>query len=262
MKLGEMLLRAGCITELQLKTALAEQQRWGGKLGKILVDMNYLSEDLLIKALARQLNVPRASLDHLSVPPQVLAKLDRSFCESNLCVPVHYNHQERALQVALFDPTNVSLVDELKFRTGLRVHVTLAGQKAIALAVHKLFVSESLSDGPSEEFKVTGNSGATLIKRVKDIKPTAPPAAAVPWQGQAPFAAPAGATGPPPAGAAAGPPAALRSGGAHATLPLPADLERAAKKQSKAMRVLLDLLLERGVLTQEEHTGYVRGQAG
>ena len=59
-RLGELLVRAGVLDEYKLNAALAEQQRWGGRLGRVLVDMGFVSEEILVKALSKQLAVPVA----------------------------------------------------------------------------------------------------------------------------------------------------------------------------------------------------------
>src|ERR1700694_1257010 len=61
-KIGDLLVKAGVITDLQLKAALAEQSQWGGKLGDILVRMEFLTEEVLVRALSKQTGIPRADL--------------------------------------------------------------------------------------------------------------------------------------------------------------------------------------------------------
>ena len=61
-KIGDLLVKAGVITELQLKAALSEQQQWGGKLGDILVRMEFLTEEVLVRALSKQTGIARADL--------------------------------------------------------------------------------------------------------------------------------------------------------------------------------------------------------
>ena len=64
------------LLEGQLKAALAEQSKWGGKLGEILVRMSLVSEDILVRALSKQLNIPAVNLDAVQViPPHVRAKI-------------------------------------------------------------------------------------------------------------------------------------------------------------------------------------------
>ena len=57
-KIGDLLVKAGVITDLQLRAALAEQQQWGGKLGDILVRMEFLTEEILVRALSKQTGLP------------------------------------------------------------------------------------------------------------------------------------------------------------------------------------------------------------
>lgn len=253
-----MLLRASLLSDLQLKTALAEQQKWGGRLGKILVDMNYVSEDIIIKALCKQLNVPRANLENIQVPSQVLMKLDRAFCESSLCVPCAYSHNDRALQVAMTDPTNLRTLDELKFRTGLRIVPAMAGQKAIATAIARLYHSEQLADDNNEEFKLTNSSGATMLRNIADIQPPTPPAPPPP---------PAVTAPPPPQAAptAANPwgmPQSQLSVAPGAGAGLVEELGQQQKRQTKAIKTLLELLIEKGVFSREEYVAWMNRRQG
>lgn len=142
-RLGELLVRAGVLDELKLKAALAEQQRWGGRLGRILVDMNFVSEDLLTKALSKQLGFPRATFAEVNIPPAVLAQVPADFARSNACCPEHYDPARNLLTVAMADPTNVPVADELRFKTGLRVEATIAGEVQISVAIDKLYGNRS-----------------------------------------------------------------------------------------------------------------------
>ena len=142
-RLGDLLVRAGVLDELKLKAALAEQQRWGGRLGRILVDMNFVSEDLLTKALSKQLGFPRATFSEMNIPAAVLAKVPADFARSNACCPEHYDPVRKLLTVAMADPTNVPVADELRFKTGLRVEATIAGEVQISRAIDQLYGTRS-----------------------------------------------------------------------------------------------------------------------
>src|SRR2546430_16528194 len=61
-RIGDLLVKAGVITDLQLKAALAEQSQWGGKLGDILVRMEFRTEEVLVRALSKQTGIGRADL--------------------------------------------------------------------------------------------------------------------------------------------------------------------------------------------------------
>ncbi len=142
-RLGELLVRAGVLDELKLKAALAEQQRWGGRLGRILVDMNFVSEDLLTKALSKQLGFPRATFVEMNIPASILAKVPADFARSNACCPEHFDPARNLLTVAMADPTNMPVADEIRFKTGLRVEATIAGEAQISRAIDSLYGTRS-----------------------------------------------------------------------------------------------------------------------
>jgi hypothetical protein len=118
-RLGDLLVRAGVVSEFDVQRALNEQKRWGGRLGTTLVRMGVLTEDLLVKALAKQLDMPRANLDAISLPPELRARLDRTFCERNTLVPLAVDQAQGRLLVAVSDPLGSTAPDEpLRQRCG------------------------------------------------------------------------------------------------------------------------------------------------
>jgi hypothetical protein len=161
-KLGELLVRAGVLDEFKLKAALAEQQRWGGRLGKILVEMNFVSEDLLVKALSKQLGIQRAKLSEFNVPPDILGKIDPIFASNNAVCPERYVQEKKTLVVAMADPTNVGAVDELRFKTGLRIETTLAGELEISQAIDRYFYGHSPIDGIDIERNSQSSSSSMI----------------------------------------------------------------------------------------------------
>ena len=76
-KLGEMLLEAGVIDQTGLRAALVEQRRWGGHLGRVLIDMKLVSEEQLVGVLSRQLGIGTVEVDKLQIPQAVIDLLHR-----------------------------------------------------------------------------------------------------------------------------------------------------------------------------------------
>src|SRR3989442_12521542 len=111
-KIGDLLVRAGVITELQLKAALAEQQQWGGKLGDILVRMEFLTEEVLVRALSKQTGIARADLSGEANKP-ALAVVPADTAEEVGLVPTGLKDPRRVLVVAISDPLNSSATDHL-----------------------------------------------------------------------------------------------------------------------------------------------------
>lgn len=140
-RLGEMLLREGVISSEQLQRALDEQRAYGGRLGRHLVDLGFLSEPVLLEALARQLHVARIDLDAPGATAPDAARYARAdladqwgFC------PVTFDRKRNTLVIAVSDPDPQLLADIEGF-LAMRVEPRLASAEAIERAVHRLYFS-------------------------------------------------------------------------------------------------------------------------
>src|SRR5690606_21999353 len=136
-KIGEILVDAGLLDDAGLRRALAEQKRWGGALGAILVELRLVSEDVLVSALSQQLNFPVVQLDGINVSREVLALVPSELADRHRLVP--FARDGKFLDVAMSDPTNLGIIDELRIRTQLNVRTYLAGPKAIDRALSRLY---------------------------------------------------------------------------------------------------------------------------
>ena len=156
-----MLLEARIIDNTQLQAALGHQRRWGGRLGQALVDLKMATEEQIISTLTEKLGFPRVLVDQADFGPALelaLRLVPHEFAERNQLLP--YAADTNNLWVAMADPTNVGVVDELAFRTGRRVKIGLAGDREIARAIRRLYVGdrrgveaialEEQDDGPVE----------------------------------------------------------------------------------------------------------------
>ncbi|MCH2185714.1 hypothetical protein MK280_07575 [Myxococcota bacterium] len=138
-RLGEMLVRAGLIDEDQLSSALADQSRWGRPLGATLVEMGFVDESDLLPALAHQLGTPMARLRGKKLSPELLALVPRDMAERLRLVPLFVEGEgvRKTLHVGLEDPTNVAVLDDLAFRTGLRVKAVLVAHSELSDALRR-----------------------------------------------------------------------------------------------------------------------------
>lgn len=136
-RLGEILLEAGLIDEATLRVALTEQRRFGGHLGRVLVDMKKVLEEDLVAALSRQLAVPVIDLDHLDIPQPVIELVPGEMAEAYSIIP--FAQPMKFLDVAMGDPTNQTAIDELRVRTQLNIRTYLAGPKAMERALFRYY---------------------------------------------------------------------------------------------------------------------------
>jgi hypothetical protein len=230
-KLGELLVRAGVLDETRLKAALAEQERWGGRLGSLLVSMGFVSEDLLVKALSKQLAVPMARLDAIDVPKAILSKIDLDFAKMHALCPERYIADRKTLVVAMADPINVAGIDEVVRRTGCRVQPTVAGERSIMRAIAMTYGAESQSIDPpampqQDSFipsrSEQRNNGSASSRQMPAQAPSRPQTPASPQPPQA-------------------------------AIDLVATIDSAQKKQLKAIRAMAELLIEKGLISRDEY---------
>ena len=149
-KLGEMLLKAGMITQPQLQEALEAQKKSGGKLGFNLVKMGFVKEDDITQLLSDQYGVPSINLRHFEIDESVIHLVPSEVAQKYLVLPV--NRTGATLTIAMADPTNVFAMDDIKFMTGYNVEPVVASEIAIREAIEKYY----------------GSSHALELKKVMD----------------------------------------------------------------------------------------------
>ena len=134
-RLGELLLEAGVIDAAQLQAALGHQRQWGARLGQALVDLKLVAEaDIVQRALAQvrvRGRAARRRCSHTRCSRRCGSCRASSRCATTSCP---WPLTPAPITVAMSDPTNLSVVDELRFRTGRRVRVCVGGDREIAAA--------------------------------------------------------------------------------------------------------------------------------
>jgi hypothetical protein len=134
MKLGEILIRDGIISEHQLRKALNAQLVYGGHLGTCLIELGYVSEDQLGKVLSDVFKVPYAGVDRFrDIPPSVIQSLPGKLVEKLNAVPFERRHKR--MSIAMIDPTNIHAIDEMSFATGCKTVPWIAPEVRIAQAM-------------------------------------------------------------------------------------------------------------------------------
>jgi hypothetical protein len=140
-KLGQLLVARGWITVQQLTRALKNQNVVGGRIGTCLLEMDAISEELLLKGLSEQLGVPSAAADDLrGVPDEVLGLIPEKLARR--CRAVPFRVELGRLDLALMDPRNLSAQDEIAFASGKRVKVYVAEELRVMEALDKYYHEE------------------------------------------------------------------------------------------------------------------------
>ncbi len=134
-RLGERLLEKGLVTENQLNTGLLEQRRTKAPLGDVLVNMGFLSEDVLAEIIAEDLGVPFIRVADLTPDPDLLAPLSAEFARKNACFPVM--RQGNKVLVALARPVDILAIDAIKQRLWRAIDIVAASPRDIGIAISR-----------------------------------------------------------------------------------------------------------------------------
>jgi type IV pilus assembly protein PilB len=140
LRLGELLVKEGTITQIQLEQAVRVQKQDGGRLGEILVKIGVLKEDQLVAALGKQLNIPYFSMGTELKPAfdQNLEKLiPKDFALKNVVLPL--SRTLNSLTVVMFDPLDIILIDNLRKLTSCDINPVIAAKSDINRAVEKFY---------------------------------------------------------------------------------------------------------------------------
>jgi type IV pilus assembly protein PilB len=144
-KIGELLLQEGLVSPEQLSRALEDQQHSGERLGAILIRLGYINEEELVEFLARQFHVPQVSLAKLTVAKEVISLIPLDIAQKYQAIP--FGLVGNTLNVAMADPGNLFMIDDIRFltRKSIQVHVTSEGAVKKVIAQH-FAGDESLDD--------------------------------------------------------------------------------------------------------------------
>jgi len=140
-KIGEILLAARVIDEAQLKAALADQKRWGGRLGIGLIKLGFLSERDLVRGLASQLELPIADLEGKRIPSAVLELVPFEFAEQFTCLPLFVKEDLgiATLYLGMDDPLNLDVIDNLSFRIGMPVRAVVVAPSELNEGIDRFY---------------------------------------------------------------------------------------------------------------------------
>jgi MSHA biogenesis protein MshE len=110
-RIGDLLIQNGVITEDQLMTALSEQKKTGRKLGKALIDLGYINEDKLLNLLSQQLEVPFVHLRHYQFNQDLVNRLPETLARRFRAIVL--DEQQGELLVGMADPMDLMAFDEI-----------------------------------------------------------------------------------------------------------------------------------------------------
>jgi type IV pilus assembly protein PilB len=136
-RLGDLLVREKLITREQLDKAVQEQKQSGTRVGYNLVKLGFIQETELTKILARQFKMPAVDLSRFEVDPRIAKLVPGDLAMKHLVLPL--KRDGRVLTVAMADPTNLGVLEDLKFITRYDIFPVIGGEFSIKSAVDKIY---------------------------------------------------------------------------------------------------------------------------
>ncbi len=133
--MGELLVESGLLAPEQLEMALAEQRETGARLGDILINNGYITEQQLVEVLEFQLGIPHVILANMKIDPEVLKLVPERLAETYVLIP--YRRAGNRLHVAMADPLDYYAIDDLRRSTNLIIMPAIATRQDIQAAISR-----------------------------------------------------------------------------------------------------------------------------
>jgi len=176
--LGELLVKKGLVTQQQIDEALKESSGSGDMLGKILVSAGQIKEVDLLKVLAEQFNLPFVlRLKEVRISPEAVKAVPAKFVQHYGFIPVSLEGQ--VLTVAVFNPMDVWLAENIKMNLGFQVSRILTSRHEVESAIHKYYGAVAGTVDKIMEDKASAGTKLTKDESVEDIEKNADEASVI-----------------------------------------------------------------------------------
>lgn len=176
MRLGELLVMSGNITDAQLQEALQSQTVTKRKLGDILLDMGAISERQLVEAMEFQLGIPAVDLFEVEIDPAAVQAVSESTARKHGLIPIDIKNGK--IRVGMEDPLNYDAIEEVRLAAGYNVQPMIAAKSEIAQMISKhyrigdsmeeMFEEMGLSNSSSDE-EEANNQASPIVQLVNQI---------------------------------------------------------------------------------------------
>ena len=166
--LGELLLREKVLTPDQLKSALEVQKEKNVPLQTAVVSLGLVTEEDMAQALSRQLGYPYIDLDQFEVYPDVVNLIPLEIVKKYMIMPIH--RIRSFLTLSMVDPTDLEVIEDIRFRTGLSIQPVIASESGILNAINKYYGSSSSLRVKKiiEDIALADDTRVNIIEEEKD----------------------------------------------------------------------------------------------
>ena len=141
LRLGDLLVQVGRLTEEQLHYALEVQKEKQKKLGEVLNELNFITNREISEVLEFQLGIPSVELDKYYIDQEMVTLIPEEFARTNGVMPM--KQEDGKLYVAMDDPLNIVLINDLEIITGFEVEPRIASTEEIDGAINQYYSKKS-----------------------------------------------------------------------------------------------------------------------
>lgn len=135
--LGDLLVEYNIITGEQLEKALALQKERGERLGQILVNLGYVTEQNILEILEFQLGIPQVSLTKYRLDQELIKSMPEHLIKLHKVIPL--KKQGKKLTLAMADPLDLVAIDDIALAAGCEIEPVIAASKDIDNAIGRFF---------------------------------------------------------------------------------------------------------------------------
>jgi type IV pilus assembly protein PilB len=161
--LGDILIKTGAVVNDQLEVALEKQKSTGLRLGETLIQLNYITEEQMRRALCLQYNIPFVDLNQFA-PERSLARLiNKNYAKRRLVVPMA--HHNGVITLAMADPTDSHVIEELQSSTGFAINVVTSTYRSIQQAFARVYEENLFGDA-----ELRNNRGLLTRDRLDELR--------------------------------------------------------------------------------------------
>ena len=137
LRLGDLLIAEGVITQEQFEQAYAEQKSSGKRLGKVLIELGHIAEDQLHQLLSKQLRVPFVDLRQQQLDPKVVQLIPEAMARRHRAVALRLEGD--AVVLGMTDPTNLFGYDEIAAHLHRSITLALVAESPLLAALDLLY---------------------------------------------------------------------------------------------------------------------------
>lgn len=169
-RLGEILVAEGVIDGQQLQEALSSCAASGTRLGEHLVQSARCEEAQIVGALAKQLGIPIADLPPgLEISPKILSYLPPELVRQRQLLPIGFT-PDGALELVLADPTDLDLLDEVRFQTGCDLAPRVGPTSALEATIARHYPAPEATPEPPAPAPLSSDPSPDLAARVAALE--------------------------------------------------------------------------------------------